>query len=183
MLAILVIAVSANTQTLKELLYSGKLKTDSGTVIRKEDDLSSKIDTSTKKPVEPEKIKTSIVTGDSSMAGLAAPVDSLANPAAAPKDNDQAWKDFIDELTGTLRTDVLPSKKIKSGTYSVLIVYEIGLDGQITPNTVSCSPESSFLEQQIKERITLTAPQMTPLLTANGKPRKAIKRQIITLSK
>src|SRR6476646_5885520 len=38
-------------QSLKSLLFSGKLKKDSSGVIRSTDDLSSKIDTSTKKEV------------------------------------------------------------------------------------------------------------------------------------
>jgi len=41
---------SSKAQSLKDLLYSGKLKMDSNTVVRKTDDLSTKIDTSTKKP-------------------------------------------------------------------------------------------------------------------------------------
>jgi hypothetical protein len=49
-------AFTANAQTqpksLKDLLYSGKLKMDSTGVVRKTDDLSTKIDTTTKKPVE-----------------------------------------------------------------------------------------------------------------------------------
>ena len=49
-------ASNAHAQSLKDLLYSGKLKKDSNTVIRKGDDLSSKIDTSTKKPVEQKKV-------------------------------------------------------------------------------------------------------------------------------
>jgi hypothetical protein len=201
LLATLVIAVSANAQSLKETLYSGKLKTDTGTVIRKGEDLSSKIDTARKKPVELQKIKTAQLVKDTSAAGLtgqAVALDSAAgmttsidtanaiDPVAAvagPKDNNKVWKEYLDSLTGTLRTEVLTSKKIKSGTYSVLIEYEIGVDGQITVNNVSCSPESSFLGDQIKERITLTAPQMTPLLNTYGQPRKAIKKQMLTLSK
>ena len=184
--ALLVSAVSVNAQTLKELLYSGKLKMDTGKVIRKGDDLTSKIDTSTKKPLAQEKTKITPVTGDSSMAGLTTipQTDSAAIiPATGTKDNNKIWKDYITELTGILKTEVLPSKKIKSGTYSVLIEYEIGLEGQITISNVSCSPESSFLEQQVKERLTLSAPQMTPLLSGNGKPRKAAKRQVLTLYK
>jgi hypothetical protein len=201
LLATFIIAVSANAQSLKETLYSGKLKTDTGTVIRKGEDLSSKIDTARKKPVELQKIKMAQGVKDSSAAGMAAQngvQDSAGNTTAqtdmaiavdtaaavaAPKDNNKIWKEYLDSLTGTLRTEVLTSKKIKSGTYSVLIEYEIGVDGQITVNNVSCSPESSFLGDQIKERITLTAPQMTPLLNAHGQPRKAVKKQMLTLSK
>lgn len=196
LLAILVICVSANGQTLKDALFGGKLKMDTGTVLRKGDDWASKIDTSSKKPVEPGKKILTPVT-DSSMTHLATQLDSAAistgGPkdnqdaaaisAAGPRDNNKIWKNYIDSLTGTLKAEVLSSKKIKSGTYSVLIEYEIGLDGQITINNVSCSPESVFLGQQIKERLILTAPQMNPLLTSNGKPRVAIKKQMLTLSK
>jgi hypothetical protein len=56
---LLAVSFSAKAQTLKELLYSGKLKNDSNTVIRKTDDLSTKIDTSTKK--KPEPVQTTVV--------------------------------------------------------------------------------------------------------------------------
>ena len=49
-------------QSLKDLLYSGKLKSDSNTVIRKGDDLNAKIDTSTKKPETTEKVNPANVT-------------------------------------------------------------------------------------------------------------------------
>ena len=195
-LAILATASSANAQSLKETLYGGKLKSDTGTVIRKGEDLSTKIDTTTrKKPVEVVE-KPKVVTASLDAAGnivttvqsepATAPVvlDSTGTPVAvAPKDNNKAWKDFMDEFTTTLRTDVMTSKKIKNGTYSVLIEYEIGTDGQIAVNNVNVAPESSFLAEQVKERITLTAPRLTPLLGTNGKPRKAVKKQTITVSK
>src|SRR5437763_1215247 len=44
-------------QSLKDLLYSGKLKKDSSGVIRSTDDLSAKIDTTTKRAPEPELAK------------------------------------------------------------------------------------------------------------------------------
>jgi hypothetical protein len=198
LLAIMVTAVSASAQTLKDALYGGKLKTDSGTVIRKGDDLSSKMDTTTKKLPDTGKTKAMLVArdssitagGDSSIVGLSTPTSSGVNTpeipketVAAPKDNNRIWKDYIDSITLDLKKEVLTSKKVKEGVYSVLIQYEIGIDGQITVNSVSASPESSFLEQQIKERITLSAPQLTPLLAGNGKPRVAAKKQMLTLAK
>jgi len=196
LLALLVTAASVNAQSLKETLYSGKLKSDTGTVVRKGEDLSTKIDTSTRKkpaPVEMEKPKVvtasldaagNIVTTVQSEAAPPVVLDSTGAPvAAAPKDNNKSWKDFMDEFTTTLRTEVMTSKKIKDGTYSVLIEYEIGTDGQVSVNNINCSPENSFLADQVKERLTLTAPRLTPLLGTNGKPRKAIKKQTIILSK
>jgi hypothetical protein len=47
----IIVSASVKAQTLKELLYSGKLKADSNSVVRKTDDLRSKIDTSTQKKV------------------------------------------------------------------------------------------------------------------------------------
>lgn len=199
--AILISAISANSQSLKETLYSGKLKTDTGTTIRKGEDLSSKIDTSTKKPVEQAKVagasqdslmSSLLVAKDSAVGGVAIQnnntVIDAANAAAesnaaATKDNNTIWKEYIDQFVGEARTEIMPNKKIKDGSYSVLIEYEIGLDGQITINSVNTSPESSTLAQQIKNRMELTVPKMSPLLTANGKPRKAIKKQTISLSK
>lgn len=52
LISLVFIGISANAQEkpkLKDLLYSGKLKKDSSGVIRSTDDLSSKIDTTTKK--------------------------------------------------------------------------------------------------------------------------------------
>lgn len=186
LLALMISTVSVNAQSLKDLLYSGKLKSDSGTVIRKGEDLSSKIDTTTKKPVAPEPVKVSPgepVSPGAPATGATTPGGPAANPATATKDNNKVWKDFMDELIGTLRTEVLPSKKIKDGVYSVLIEYEIGTDGQVSVTKVSSSPQNSFIEQQVKERITLTAPQLIPLLNNYGKPRVAAKKQTITLSK
>jgi hypothetical protein len=189
LIAILISAVSVNAQSLKDALYSGKLKMDSNSVIHKTDNWTSKIDTSTRKPVpvavEPGKttVSTAPVTGDAATAGTTIKMDSAAAAPAAAKDNNKLWKDYIDEFTGTLRTDVLPSSKIKGGSYSVLIEYEIGTDGQVSVSNVSSVPESAYLTQQIKERITLGAPQMTPLLGVNGKPRKAVKKYTLTISK
>ena len=189
LLLLVVSSVIANAQTLKDALFSGKLKTDSGTVIRKGDDLSSKIDTTTKKPVVPEKMKTATIARDSS-TGLAAQTDSVNIPAidqkestVTPKDNNKIWKEYMDSVIGTFKTELLPSKKIKNDTYTILVEYEIDIDGQVTIKNVWPSPEDSYLQQQVKERLNLTAPRLNPVLSGDGKPRKVIKKFNFTLSK
>ncbi|MES1220596.1 MAG: hypothetical protein ABUT20_34155, partial [Bacteroidota bacterium] len=180
--------------------YSGKLKSDTGSVVRKTDDLSTKIDTAKKKPAELQIVKSTITGKDSLVTAVntqsqgvnnsstdpavaaSGVVVATDNIATAPKDNNKLWKEYTDSLTSTLKSEVLTSKKIKSGTYYILVEYEIGVDGQVTTNSVSCSPESSFIEQQVKERMTLTAPQMNPVM-ANGKPRKVVKKYNFTLTK
>ena len=176
----LLISFAADAQSLKDLLYSGKLKSDSGTVVRKTDDLSTKIDTSRKKPVEPPKAVTAIVGTDSSVNEVA------DHQVAAPnetRDNATIWKEYIDSAITILEDEVMTSNKIKSGTYYVLVVYEIDVDGQISVNNVSITPDNSFLKEQIIRRVTLTAPQMNIELNAYGQPRKAIKRYNFRLTK
>lgn len=201
LILIAAISYTVSAQSLKDLLYSGKLKNDSGTVVRKGDDLSTKIDSTTKKkPAEQPKSNLATTTKDSSAATTALPVqtdsgatvtttatDNSNAPAnatvTAPKDNNGIWKQFIDSSISTWKAEVLPNKKIKSGTYYILVEYEIGTDGQIAINNVSCSPENTFLQQQIKSTLTLTAPQMNPVVFSNGKARKASKKYNFTLVK
>lgn len=193
-LALIISCTIAGAQSLKDLLYSGKLKNDSGTVVRKTDDLSTKIDTVKKKPAEPEKVKTVTLVRDSA-TGTVIRTDTVlasfeetataspgANNASAPKDNNKIWKEYIDSLATTLKAEVMPNKKIKSGTYYVFVEYEIAPDGQVSINNVSPSPENSFLADQVKERLTISAPAMAPVLY-NGKPRKSVKKYTFTIEK
>lgn len=206
LLFMLGLTASTQAQSLKEALYGGKLKLDTGTVIRKGDDLKAHIDTSTQKAVATEKPASLPASKDSlaqkaqtqQRANVAATQEAAAqNPAAgatapatssntgtnAAADNNKIWKDYIDELMTAIRTDVLPSKKIKNGTYYVLVDYEIDVDGQVAVKNITCSPGSEYLEEQVRERINLTAPRLTPLLNNYGKPRKAARKQNLTITK
>ena len=93
---LLAVSFSAKSQSLKDLLYSGKLKNDSNTVIRKTDDLSTKIDTSTKKKPEPKVV-------------AAAPVvDTIkvTNPqTGAVTTTTVSVKDPVTTTTGTTATE------------------------------------------------------------------------------
>ena len=193
--------VSANAQSLKDALYSGKLKTDSGTVIKKGDDLSTKIDTARKKSVEQEKNKLNLVVTDPSIKKITTTnttgattatntVDTTLLAAAgtmdnttAPKDNNKIWKEFSDAVISTLKTEVMNSKKIKKGDYFIMVDYAIELDGKVTINNVYPTPENKFIEVQVKERFSIDTPKLNPVLASNGKPRKVIKRQNFTLTK
>jgi len=188
---LLISSVIANAQkTLKDALYGGKLKTDSGTVIRKTDDLSTKIDTTTKKPVEQNKTKMVVATSDPSTTGLIAQPDSASTPGVdvkkntvAVKDNNKLWKEYVDSMVVTLKAEALSSKKIKKGTYFVIVEYEIGIDGQTAITNVWPTPENEFIQQQVKDRLNLTAPRLTPVLAGNGQPRKVIRKYTFSLIK
>ena len=188
----------AYSQSLKDLLYKGKLKNDSNTVVRKTDDLSTKIDTGTKKPAEPVKtVVTSDIAKDTSSAQPATITSTTTTTGdssvkAEPKkdntvnvvaDNTKMWKAYMDSMVTTFNTEVLPSKKVKKETYYVFVDYEIGVDGQVNVNNIIITPENSFLQDEIKQRIMLTAPKLNPVLSSTGKPMKSKKRYNFTLTK
>lgn len=178
-------SATANGQSLKDALYGGKLKTDSGTVIKKGDDLSSKIDTSRKVELITQKSKQTIVSIDSSAKKDGAPTDSVAavGTVNVTLDNNKIWKEFIDASINTFNTEVMTSKKIKKGVYYIIVDYAIEMDGKVTINNVYPSPENKFLEEQVKERLSIDTPKLNPILSGTGKPRKVMKRHNLTLTK
>ena len=172
-------------QTLKDALYGGRLKNDSGSVIKKTDDIKSKIDTSLKKTLEI-KAKDSIVKAEvkaDSVKQEKIKENVVAASKEISKDNNTLWKEFIDKLNTDIRSELITSKKIKKGSYSILVDYEIGIDGSVNVNNVSSDPSNSFLENQIKERIIQGAPKLTPALLSNGKPRVSNKKQMLRYAK
>lgn len=80
---------SANAQSpLKDALYGGKLKNEPGTVIRKGDDLSTKIDTVTRKPAAEEVAKAK--TPDSTVKATEVPVAAVKPSDATVASNEAA---------------------------------------------------------------------------------------------
>jgi hypothetical protein len=226
-------SVFAHAQSLKDALFSGKLKNDPGSVIRKGDDLSTKIDTSRKvatvdstrkvvmvdsfklkmiAPIADSAKKVAVIQADTVLAskpdnnittttnssnnsqvpvvvpvaaaGAATVADAAKENPPVAKDNNALWKGYMDSLVTTLKTEVLPNKKVKKETYSVMVTYSIGVDGQVTPGDVFVSPDNSFLQQQIKDRLNIgTPPHLNPVLNSAGAPRKVTKRYSFTLVK
>lgn len=97
-------------------------------------------------------------------------------------DNPKIWKKFVDQYTVIINTEVLPAKKIKKGTYTIMLDYEIETDGVVGTKNITCMPENGYLIEQIKERMMPNAPQLAPLIR-NGVPVKSSKRQMIILTK
>ncbi|MDQ6609031.1 MAG: hypothetical protein M3Y85_04340 [Bacteroidota bacterium] len=187
------------TPSLKDLLYSGKLKLDSTAVIKKGDDLSSKIDTTTKTLADPNKSKVPTATDDRGKK-LVAKSDGVINSvevnnsatsegavvkekAVVVKSNNKIWKEYTDSLAASLKTEVLSSKKIKKETYFLTVDYEIGTDGNVTINEIALDPENTFLREQVKERMTASPPQLAPVLDSNNQPRKIKRRYSFNIIK
>jgi hypothetical protein len=198
---LLAYSFSAKAQTLKELLYSGKLKKDSGVVIRSTDDLKSKIDTATKK-AEPEKATIAATTGDSATKTANTMIDPVtgsveardsatvaanpvnATPVAPPpaKSPNKVWKEYTDSLISSMK-DVLSSKKVKKETYFFTVNYEIDTDGSVNVTNVTAAPENDYLQEQVKQHLLLSPPQLTPVLDSTNKPHKVKRRYNFTITK
>lgn len=202
LLLLLAAAFSAQAQqkSLKDLLYSGKLKKDSSGVIRKDDDLSSKIDTSTKMETPPESPKPPVSAPPVGKAPVSSENTAVVDPAApakvetpvtpvkeaapvAVKSNNKIWKDYTDSLAGPLKSEVLNSKKIKKDTYYFTVEYEIGTDGAVTILNVVASPENAQLQEAVKERMSTSAPQLAPVLDSNNQPRKTKRKYNFSITK
>jgi hypothetical protein len=157
-------------KSLRDSLFSGKLKADSALVAK------SKIvrDSTKKTEIDPTTGKTIV---DSST--------NLAIPAKTEikySDNNKIWKKFVDEYVPIITTEMLTTKKIKKGGYTVTLEYEIGTDGAVTTKNVTCDPKSEHLADLIKERMMPNAPKLAPQ-TVNGVPRKSTKRQVLVFVK
>ncbi len=189
---LLAVSFSANAQSLKDLLYGGKLKNDSNTVIRRTDDLSTKIDTGTRKPAETAKPKEATVNvGVQKQTNAVGVTDSatvetedaaeatrpaVEKPAAPVKSNNKIWKEYTDALITDMKAEVLSSKKVKKESYYLTVDYELATDGGVTILNVVCSPENEFLQQQVKDRITTSPPQLAAYIDSSKQPRK-VKRK------
>src|SRR5687768_9047001 len=109
---LIVSSITAKAQTLKEALYGGKLKSDTGSLVRKSDDLSTKIDTSTKKKVEVVK-NNPVVVVDSAGVQQPAQTDPAVIVVVDKIDNNKIWKGFMDSMIVSFKAELLNSKKIK----------------------------------------------------------------------
>jgi len=189
-------------QSLKDLLYGGKLKKDSTGVIRSTDDLSKKIDTSTKKETQP--VKTSILQQaknavisktDTNANTLTTGVDTVTTKAdgaamvAVPattipaKTNTKLWKEYTDSLVKTLNDEVLKSKQIKKNTYYLMVDYEIETDGQVTFTNVTSTPENAFLQAQVKQIMDSTPLHLNPVTDSSNQPKKVKRKQQFSITK
>ena len=204
---VMMLALSAQSQSLKEALYGGKLKADTGAVIRKgdsakiqenmarkaaekltEDSINKAAADSVDQEALAAKKEKALAAGEDTTAitltaADTATVTAVPTPEAVRGDNNAVWKAYIDTLTATIRSEVIPSSKVKKGSYFVLVEYDIKTDGEVFIKNVSVDPESSFLQQQVKDRLTLDAPRLNPIVDANGRARNVARKQVLNFEK
>lgn len=199
--------------SLKDLLFSGKLKKDSTGVIRSTDDLSQKIDTTTKKDVQSVNSNapaanvqsntpaSNVQQGNTAAnAGVtttvaatgfdtaATKVDTAATVAvpvtsAPAKSNTKLLREYTDSLVKALQEGPLKAKQIKKDTYYVMLDYEIDTDGKVTFTNVTSTPESSFLQAQITQILDSTPLRLNPVTDSNNQGKKVKRKQQFSVTK
>lgn len=170
LLAVLFISPSCFAQkSLRDSLFSGKLKADSALVA------SSKVVKDSSKKTEPDQLS-------KTMADTSVKLSTPEKTELKYSDNNKTWKKFTDEYTKIINTEMSNTKKIKKGGYTVTLEYEIGVDGVVSTKNIICDPKSETLINLINERMMANAPQLAPQIV-NGAPRKSSKRQILVFVK
>lgn len=197
-------AATVQAQSLKDMLYSGKLRSDSNTVVRKTDDLKAKLDTGQKKPAAPaEKVTAatpadstkkvdgqtdSLLAGtnvkDSSVGSMETADSAKTEVAAVPvKSNTKIWKEYTDSLVATLKPEIDNAKKIKKETYYVLVAYEIDTSGKVNVANVGITPTNEVVHALVRQYLDVTPPQLSPVLDSANKPRKVKRSGSFTIIK
>ena len=177
LLVVLFISSNCFSQSLRDSLFSGKLKADSALVAK------SKINEQKAKEDSVRKVQID------SLKKIGADTTQLTvNPTLAAKpelkyaDNNKTWKKFVDEYRAIIGAEMQISKKVKKGDYTVTLEYEIGTDGVVSAKNIICDPKSETLVELIRDRMMPNAPQLAPQIV-NGTPKKTSRRQILIFSK
>ena len=177
LIAGLVISINSYSQSLRDSLFSGKLKADSALVAK------------SKLPPKDSTKKTETVDSLKKVTGVGADIVAVQSTNTnAPKteikysDNTRTWKKFTDEYTKVINAEMSNTKKIKKGGYTVTLEYEIGTDGVVSTKNIICDPKSEGLIDLINEKMMPNAPQLAPQIV-NGAPKKSSKRQILIFTK
>lgn len=184
------ISSTVTAQSLRDSLFGGKLKVDTGKTYASKDTgkyvpskysapkvynagtVTSSTDANKVTTVN-EGNKTEIVKPDESMP------DSL-NKTFYQKQ--KLWKRFIDVNTPIITQQADDTKKVKKGEYTIEVEYKIGLNGRVTTTGITSTPNNDYLVEQVTE-LMKRAPVLAPPIYSDGKPRELNAKQTITIIK
>jgi hypothetical protein len=184
LVSLMFITSSVMAQRLRDSLFGGRLKVDTGKTFVSKD---------TGKYVAPKVYD----AGTSSSATTPTTTSStnpakavIAKPDASMPDSlnktfyqkQKLWKRFIDVNTPIIAQQADDTRKVKKGEYTVDIEYEIGLNGRVTTTGVTCTPPNDFLVEQVTE-LMKRAPVLSPPVYSDGQPHKLNAKQSITIVK
>lgn len=176
-LLILTMSVSAQSR-LRDSLFGGKLKADTGATFVSKD---------TGKYIAPLTIKSEPVTGvpGTKKSSEVQKLDETLMPDSLNKSyysRQRVWKRFIESNTVVISQMANDSKKVKKGEYLIEIAYEIGINGKVTTNGVTSSPQNEYLVEQYTE-LMKRAPLLAAPVYADGQPRALPVTQAVSIVK
>jgi len=184
------ISSSVMAQSLRDSLFAGKLKVDTGKTYASKDTgkyvpskyaapkvynagaVTSSTDVNKVTTIN-EANKTEIAKPDESMP------DSL-NKTFYQKQ--RLWKRFIDVNTPIITQQASDTKKVKKGEYTLEVEYKIGLNGRVATTGITSTPSNDYLVEQVGE-LMKRAPVLAPPIYSDGKPRELNAKQTITIIK
>src|SRR6185436_2026342 len=176
---ILVLFIGSNcfSQSLRDSLFSGKLKADS-TLVAKSRINEQKVKEDSVRRVQIDSLKK--IGADTTQ--FTATTNVTPKKELKYADNNKTWKKFVDENKATITAEMQTSRKIKKGDYTVTLEYEIGTDGVVSTKNIICDPKSDGLVELIRDRMMPNAPQLAPQIV-NGAPKKSSRRQVLVFTK
>jgi hypothetical protein len=172
-------SLAMSQQRLRDSLYGGKLKVDTGRTFVSKDTSKYVILKNESVSSQPEDKKK---TG-ADAAVMIKPDESM--PDSLNKlfySKQKFWKKFIENNTQIISQQADDTRKVKKGTYQIDVEYEIGLNGRITTKGITCSPPNDFLTEQVTD-LMKRAPVLAPPIYGDGKPRTLAATQPITIIK
>ena len=183
LVSLMFITSSVMAQRLRDSLFGGKLKADTGKTFVSKD---------TGKYVAPKVYdagtSSSATTTTTPSTNLTKAV--IAKPDASMPDSlnktfyqkQKLWKRFIEVNTPIIAQQADDTRKVKKGEYTVDVEYEIGLNGRVTTTGITCTPPNEFLTEQVTE-LMKRAPVLSPPVYSDGQPHKLNAKQTITIVK
>src|SRR4030095_1542028 len=184
LISLMFITSSVMGQRLRDSLFGGKLKVDTGKTFVSKD---------TGKYVAPKVYdagaSSSVAPGKTTSSSNPKTVE-IAKPDASMPDSlnktfyqkQKLWKRFIDVNTPIIAQQADDTRKVKKGEYSIEIEYEIGLNGRVTTTGVTCNPPNDFLVEQVSE-LMKRSPVLAPPIYSDGQPHKLSAKQSMTIEK
>jgi hypothetical protein len=172
--------LQANSQQrLRDSLYGGRLKADTGKTFVSKDTtkyVMLKNETVSSQPGETKKAG----TGFTEVAILDESMPDSLNKLFVSKQ--KLWKRFIENNTQIVSQLADDTRKVKKGTYEVEVEYEIGLNGRVATKGITCNPPNEFITEQVTEFMK-RPPVLSPPIYSDGKPRVLPAKQTITIVK
>ncbi len=173
-LSLIFITASVKAQSLKDSLFGGKIKADTGKTL---------VSTDTGKYVPPKIYNPSATQGEVKKDGIVKPDESMPdslNKAFYAKQ--KVWKRFIDINTNIVSQEASDTRKVKKGQYVVDINYEIGENGKVTTKGITCNPANEYITELVTQFMK-RPPFLAAPVYGDGKPHALEATQTITVTK